>query len=335
METPHPSIQTSSDFLPLDTLYAFVVAAEQGNLSHAALQLSLSNASISQKIKSLEQALGVTVFRRSTRGVTLTTAGEELLPLARETVLANQRLLARGKALNSHIEDGQLRITCPSDFGERYLSTIVASFAEQYPGVAIDLVLDNQKHALGSSPYDITLRGYQRFTDQPLVEDNVKMRAIAQRPLALYASPNYLRRKGVPASPGALAEHDCIAYLPNNAQAPFVGQRFCAFSWTMRRERQWHDVPVSGKIVTNHRGAVMNLLLGGQGIGMLFMDMAEALEQSGALTHVLPDWRQPPVTLYLIPQTGGRTALCNRFIDYLQQALARIPALDVAGYGAD
>lgn len=308
----------AADLLPIAELAAFVTAAELGNMRKAAERLQLSNAAISQRIKNAERLLGLTLLHRSTRGVTPTAAGLALLPPAREALAACSRLRRLARTLAGDGDTGTLAIACPGDFGTRYLAPAVAAFLQEHPQAAIRLDCDNRTHDLLRSRYDLTLRGYACFAGEPLPECNVRMRAIARRSQGLYASPDYLARHGTPGTPAELARHDGIAFQPDHGtDEP---------RWRLRRGAERCDPAPAARIVTDSRDSASRLLLAGHGIGLMFDALAAPLVASGRLRPVLPDWRPPPVTLYLIA-AAARSALCDRFIAHLERMLADCPEL--------
>lgn len=301
----------------LDQLRAFIAVAEQQNITRAAEQAGITTASMSQKIKQLEQALDNTLFKRTSRGAIPTNAGETLLLAAREVLDSNLNLIALSSALARKVDEGHLDISCPDDFGKRYMTPIVSFFMELHPHVTINLALSNERHKLLESRFDIVLRGYRRFPDQPIEDCNVPMRLVAYREVVLCAAPSYLARQGEPSHPDTLVDHDCIIFNP--AQLPATGKE--PDTWAFRRRGLRINAQVKGRQTTNSFDVVREYALSGSGIGMLCRDSVRDALDRGELVTVLPDYCPPPVLVHLVTGYGRKSALSQRFSEVLVERL--------------
>lgn len=314
----------------LDQLRAFVAVAEYRSLTGAAERIGIATATMSLKIKGLEQTLENTLFKRTPRGTVLTNAGEALLFAAREVLESNRNLIDLSSALARKCDEGHLEISCPDDFGKRYLAPIIALFIERHPRVTVNLALGNERHKLLESPFDIVLRGYRRFPDQPIEDSNVPMRLVAYREMILCATPSYLARRGEPSHPDDLVDHECILFDPA-ARSAANGKD--AVIWTFRRKEAHIGTPVKGRLSANSFDAIREFTLAGSGIGLLCLDTVRAPLERGELRAVLPDFCPPPVLVYMTLGAGRKPELCRHFGEFLVERLHAYYGLQAPGAG--
>lgn len=191
--------------LQLRGIETFLKAIDGGSIAAAARQLGITPASASQNIARLEQALGTRLLTRTTRSLALTDAGE----LYRARVAP---VLAQLEMAESDIADlqgqpqGRLRISCATTFGRSMLAPLLPRFIAAHPRVTVELVIaDRQVDAL-KEDIDVSIR-YSHALEPGMV-----VRRIAAVPMVFCAAPAYLARRGRPATPEDLAQHDCLLY---------------------------------------------------------------------------------------------------------------------------
>ena len=187
----------------LQGLLSFLESSSAGSFTRAAAQLGLTPAAVSKNVLKLEAELGVRLFNRSTRRIRLTTEGEAFALQARDALRALDDAVAQvsqGQAEPS----GRVRISVGSSFGRRYVLPVLPELLRRHPLLQIEVSLDNRTADLVGEGYDIGIRGGV-VRDSSLVA-----RRIAQLPLVLVASPDYLARRGVPVSQADLAGHDLL-----------------------------------------------------------------------------------------------------------------------------
>jgi len=188
----------------LQGLLAFVEAASAGSLAAAAERLELTPAAVSKSLAKLEAQLGVRLLQRSTRRLALTAEGERFLDKARLALRALDEAVA--DVTQSATEaSGRVRISVGHAFGRQWVLPLLPPLRHAHPGLAIELDLDNRPVDLLAEGYDIGIRG-GFIADSSLVA-----RRICALPVALLASPAYLKRAGVPRTVDELKSHDCVA----------------------------------------------------------------------------------------------------------------------------
>ncbi|HEY8153979.1 MAG TPA: LysR family transcriptional regulator [Myxococcota bacterium] len=192
---------------PLDwtALRDFLAVAETGSLSRAARRLGTSQPTLTRRMAALEERLRTELFRRTPRGVELTEAGESIVPAARqmeqEAHAVEIAISGRDAALA-----GVVRVTATEGLGIHWLTPALAEFQLAHPAIEIQLLIQNQVLNLLQREADIAVR-----LSRPLQSDLVG-RKVGDLAFGLYASRDYLARRGRPATPEDLAQHRCVAF---------------------------------------------------------------------------------------------------------------------------
>jgi DNA-binding transcriptional LysR family regulator len=198
--------------LDWDKLRIFHAVAEAGSFTRAAKGLGLSQSAVSRQIGALEATLGIVLFRRHARGVMLTGQGETLFVTAKEvaTKIAQAESLA---SIDKDTLSGDLRVTTTVAFGSTWLTQRIRHFLEMYPGISIELLLDDGEVDLSMREADCAIRMY-RPTQPGLIA--LKLTRVQY---SVYAAPSYLDRKGEPKMAEDLDMHDLVIY---GANAPIM-----------------------------------------------------------------------------------------------------------------
>jgi DNA-binding transcriptional LysR family regulator len=260
----------------LNLLPVFVAVAETWSLSAAARKLGLPKSSVSRGLTALEASLGVKLLHRSTRKVSLTTAGTAFYEKVRPWVAALADLTA--SLPEQEVEpSGTLRFTTPVDLGHTFLGPLVARFCERYPAIQLDIRPTNRFVDLEGEGFDAALRVAVQLTDSTLVA-----RRLCGLDMGLYAAPTYLARRGSPQAPEAVAAHDWLSLGPRELLPhPLT---------SMPRPRL-----VTDDLLFLHRA-----LQEGLGLGLLPTYLAQQDVLSGRLVRLLESWSPWPRNLYFV-----------------------------------
>lgn len=288
---------------------AFIAIAERASFARAAEHLGVSRPTLSQKLRSLEERLGVRLFNRTTRSVALTEAGQRLFERARPALLelaaANQELSSFGEA-----PAGLLRIVALPPIAHLVVAPLMARFLARYPRVQLDL-------SVSKTPADIVRGGFDaglRLGEQ-IEKDMVFTRVTGEVCFGAIASPKYLARHGTPATPRDLRSHSCIrARLPNGA----------VFGWEFAKKGKLVQVAVDGPLVTDDIDVIVRGMLDGVGIGYGLVDWLRPDIEAGRLVHILQDW-SPRLSGYFLYHSSSRrvTPALRAFIDFLKTEVPR------------
>ncbi|MFT4267158.1 MAG: LysR family transcriptional regulator [Xenophilus sp.] len=259
-------------------LHWLTVLAQQGSFTAAAQRLGVSKAGMSQRIAELEREAGVPLVQRTTRSVRLTEAGQRLADETRASFDAIAQSFAGVRDL-AEVPSGRLRVTAPVALARQQLVPRLADFLRAYPEVRIELALSDRLSTLATEGFDLAIR----HTAVP-PDTHVAWPLCATRSL-LVASRAYLRRRGEPERPEALAGHDCLCY-PRQEQPAWHFVARDAGPGAVRI-----TVPVAGPFAANNSEALRDAALAGLGIALLPDFSAQAALHAGKLVEVLPRWR--------------------------------------------
>jgi len=295
----------------LSDLDIFVRTADNGSLSATARALDMTPAATSAALKRLEAELGTTLFWRSTRSLRLTPDGEQFLEQCRPALVALQQasenIAAGGNALR-----GVLKLSAPSDLGRNVLLPWLDEFQAMHPQVDIWLQLSDRVANVYSDPVDAAFR-YGKPPDSSLVALPVAM----ANNRVLCASPSYIARRGAPATPHALTEHDCLCFMFGED----IHDR-----WRFSRQGETEImVRVKSVNVSNDGDAVRRWALLGKGIAYKAAFDVSADLAAGRLQALCTDWHTEHVPLYLIvPGRRQLTGLVRGLRDFIAQRAATL-----------
>lgn len=289
-------------------LLIFARVAEAGSFSRAAERIGLPKSTVSRRIAFLEEQLGERLMLRTTRRLTLTEFGLQLLEHARQVAAEVDAV----KALSEYRQarpSGRLRVSMPNDFATVLLTDMLAAFIALHPAVSLELDLSPRRVDLLGENFDLAVR----IGDLP--DDTLlAARRIAVFPSGLYAATAYLAERGEPASPEDLDQHDTLRLLGRNGEAA---------GWTLiSGTRRWEGAPPA-RLVANAPELLINLARAGAGIAAVPDYFAAPSVRRGELRRVLPDWQMPSPTAWVVfPGRRLMPAKTRAFIDMLEAALA-------------
>ncbi|ALL71627.1 Transcriptional regulator, LysR family (plasmid) [Paraburkholderia caribensis MBA4] len=287
----------------LNDMALFVEVVKANGFRHAAEAVGIPNSTLSRRISALEKSIGLRLLHRTTRKIELTEAGQSYFERCKRIVdearLAHEQL---GDMLAQ--PSGTLRVSLPVDFAVTYLAPLIVEFADMYPGISFDFDLTPRRVDLVSEPYDVAIRIGESGSSQLIA------RTLASLTPYLYASPGYLERAGEPDKPADLQRHECLAILK-------------AGTWTLHDGKRTATVPVRGRIALNSVGMIRRLATLDMGIVLLPQQVVADDLASGLLRRVLPGWHGSATPIYAITETRLLPAKTQRFIEFLQERLAR------------
>lgn len=295
----------------ITSMRVFVRSASAGSLSAAARHLGMSPAMAAKHVNALEARLGVKLFHRTTRRLSLTEAGSNYLEACQrilpeideaEAVAASQRIKATGL----------LRMNVPLSFGERFVAPLIPAFSHRHPEVKVELGLSDAQVDLLAGSWDLAIR-IGRLSDS-----NLQARRLGDSAMLVCAAPSYLDQRGVPRRVAELTQHNCLSYTLSPMQD--------ARTWAFGPDGEIR-VPISGDLLANNGNALLAAAVGGQGIiYQPHFIVGEALD-TGRLVALELD--QPMIELggihVLYPPDRRPPAKVRVMIDYLAEAFERAP----------
>jgi len=272
----------------LDNLSLFLRIVEKGGMAAAGRELGLAPATVSERLAALEAHYGARLLNRTTRSISLTDEGRDLLAGA-------QHLLAEAEELETRIRlgvdrvAGLIRIHAPVDLGRNRLCAIFDRFLDEHPEVSIDLTLSDGYVDLAGLGADLAVR-YGALGDSSL-----KVRKLADSARIVVASPEYLARCGTPQTPDDLLHHNCLLM-----RFGMDADRF----WPFEKHGKKQVLPVQGNRIANDGGLVREWAVQGHGIARKSQwDIADDLA-AGRLIPLLREYEVAPIPLQVVYPPG-------------------------------
>lgn len=288
-----------------EAMRTLVAAAEGGSLSAASRALGVPLPTVSRRVSDLEAHLGSQLVVRTSRKLLLTEAGAAFVAAARG-VLEELSEAERAASGEYRAPRGDLLVTAPIMFGKLHVAPIIHEFLAAYPEVKVRLVLTDAVIDLVELHIDVAVR-IGHLPDSTLVA-----RRVGEISWVVCASPDYLRRRGTPASPPELAGHDCIAFegLEPNREWSFVG--------TSGLKRH----AVQPRYSVNTADAVIAAAAAGVGIACVRSYQAVAGLREGTLVSILTEWRPPACPVQITHAKRQQQPLKLRaFLDFVTPKL--------------
>jgi DNA-binding transcriptional LysR family regulator len=261
--------------LDLNDIAMFVQVVHCGSFAEAARRLGMPPNTVSRRIQQLETRLGTRLLQRSTRKLTLTSAGQGF---HERCVGAVDDLLEAGQDLitGSSEPSGRVRVAAPADFFDFFEMAWVSEFLTAYPRVRLDFVLSDAKADLIAEQIDVAFRG------GPLRDSGYVGRQILDpRSVGMVASPDYLAARGSPRTLQDLASHDCVISAHPGGHA----------TWHLIGPKGEEEIQVTGRFSGNTAQSLRKAAVAGLGIALLPPLMAKLEVDAGVLVPVLPQYQ--------------------------------------------
>ncbi|KAJ9433107.1 DNA-binding transcriptional regulator, LysR family [Candidatus Pantoea symbiotica] len=282
----------------------FLMVTQTRSLTQAARRLNTTPMTVSRRLASLEEDLGVRLLHRTTRAIALTDEGEEFLPYAKtltETEQSARNLFSPDKQGAT----GQLRITAPSGFGRRTIIPLLPALMAENPELKIDFQLSDNVTDIVGLGYDVAIR------IAPLRDSRLVAQRLADNPRVLCASPDYLARFGTPQLLADLHQHNCL-------RLSGVPQ------WSFMVDDHISSVSVEGRFSGSNVEGVRTLCVAGSGIAQLSAwDVQQELAAGELIEIALRDAQPQLLGVWaLFPTARHLPTRVTVFLNALKQAMA-------------
>jgi DNA-binding transcriptional LysR family regulator len=270
----------------------FAKVAETGSFVNAADELGVSSATVSKVIQRLERRVGERLIHRSSRRFALTETGRVLAVRAAQIVAEGEAVEAAAQAASA-APHGRVRLAAPMSFGLRHLAPILPAFLKIYPGISVELQLDDRIVDLVAGGVDLALR----IADMP--DSSLVARRLCAVERWVVGHRDYFERRGVPLRPEDLKHHDCLGYsnLSSGETWRFTGP-----------DGIQEAVAVRGRLMANNGDALQAALEAGLGVALQPDFLAWEAVRDGKLTTVMHGWAPGPLSLSLVTTAGGQRA---------------------------
>jgi DNA-binding transcriptional LysR family regulator len=285
----------------LANMIAFVTVAETGSFNEAASRLNLANSVVSKRIKDLEGYLGTTLLQRTTRSINLTEAGYAYAEHARK-FLGDLAEVEENLRYRNENPVGDIKLSAPLSFGNKFLGPAIASFLEKYPDVTIKLIVNDRTVDMAEEGVDLAIR-IGTLEDSSLIT-----RKLAQSRRVVVASPDYLAKYGRPKTPEDLVRHNCMSF-----SGLHDGK-----SWPFYRDGKEYWQRVGGRFMSDSGLLLCDAAVSGCGIAILPTFIVGPHIVTGALEPLLEDFEGPPLAIQVVYQHKRHlSAKTRKLIDHL------------------
>jgi DNA-binding transcriptional LysR family regulator len=285
----------------LSILAGFLTVAEERSFTGAAKRLGVSPSAMSHAIRNLEERLGIRLLSRTTRSVTPTEAGEQLLARLRPA------LTEVGQALDelSGLRDkpaGRIRLLLPRFAMESVLGPKLGQFAQEYPEILLDVTTDDSRMDIVAGGFDAGIH-----LGEYIEKDMIAVRVGPDHQPVIVGSPAYIASHPKPKSPRDLLQHRCINFRHGSAGV---------YRWEFQKGKKSMSVAVQGPLIVDDVALVLRAALDGVGLAFLSQHQVQSQLDAGSIVRVLESWCQPYPGFFLYypsrrQQSPALSALIN------------------------
>jgi DNA-binding transcriptional LysR family regulator len=289
----------------LSVLSAFLAVAEERSFTRAAKRLNVSTSGLSHAIRRLEEQIGLQLLARTTRSVSPTAAGEQLIAHLRPALADIRETLTQISELQIR-PVGCIRLLIPRVAAKTVLAPKLGQFARNYPDVVLDVTTDDTQHV------DLVAAGYDAgiHFGEYIAQDMVAVRVSPDIRPAIVGAPAYFAERPRPTSPQDLVHHRCITFRHKGEGV---------YRWELDKGDQSLAVAVHGPLILDDLDLVISAAIDGVGLAFMSEDRAAPYLASGALERVLEDWSPPfPGFFLYYPSRRQQPAALSALIETLR-----------------
>lgn len=295
----------------VDDLLAFIEVARELSFTRAAAKLGVSPSALSHSMRGLEERLGLRLLTRSTRSVTLTTAGERLL----QSIGPRLDEIDAELAALSELRDkpaGNIRITADEHGFDSALWPALRRLLPKYPDIKVEVAIENGFTDIVAERFDAGVR-----LGGTVAKDMIAMPIGPDLTMVVVAAPAYLAGKTQPRKPQDLTEHVCVNLR--------LSTRGGIYAWEFSKRGREFRVRVDGQFTVNGIGPMLTATLAGCGVGYLPLDLVQPHLDRGKLVQLLADWTPPFAGYHLYypsrrQPTAAFTVLLETLRDHARRA---------------
>jgi DNA-binding transcriptional LysR family regulator len=293
----------------LDGLGVLRAVVESGSFVRAGEALGLTQSAVSRAVARLEDRIGVRLFRRTARSISLTDEGVRFYEAVAPHLAAIRDATVQAGSSSAKVR-GRLRVNVDGGIGEFVLTPRLQPFLAQHPDLFVEIAVRDRMGDMVREGFDVSVRfGFPEASA-------LKSRLLMRTRIVTCASPAYIARHGTPRLPCDVEKHQCV--LMRN---PATGSHF---EWEFVRGKKTVAVNVSGRLMVNGVGPMLAACVGGQGIAQFLELYTRDLLAAGRLVQVLPDWAEETYPLYAYHHSAQlMSAKVRVFLDFVV-ALTRV-----------
>jgi len=284
---------------------AFLASARLESFSAAAREIGTTPSIISKRVGRLEDEIGLKLFRRTTRALTLTPEGEGLQPRLQELVAELEDVLFNQERVGMR---GTLRVRSTTTMGTAFVGASINRFLVKYPGITIELLLIDRPVNPLEEGFDVSLGAL------PQSFGGVIEKPISPYPRVLVAAPGYLEKHGSPCEPAEIVNHDCLAFVP-------VGH-----TWTFTSPSGQISVDIRAHYTVNDSRIMVDAAINGLGLAIAPEFLAREPIEDGRLVRIMTDYPVMPIWFKaMIPRHKSLRPEVVALIDHIQKDAENAP----------
>lgn len=290
----------------LSVLQAVLLVAQTGSFRQSARRLEISPSALSYQVAKLEHSLGIQIFHRTTRSVTLTAAGQRFVNEAEPALHQLQQAFATAGALQQ-VPTGLLRINASEGAVKLVFAALIPEFLARYPQMQLDIVTDGRLVDIVAEGFDLGIRSRDLVP-----QDMIAVSCYAPIRFIVAGAPDYFSSQGVPLSPADLHKHQCI-----RSRLPGGGPRY---NWEFTRGTQHVKFEPTGQLSLDSQPLLIQAALAGIGLIWTNESGIRTYLQNGQLRTVLTDWSPAEAELcFYFPKARQQHAGLRAFLDLVHE----------------
>jgi DNA-binding transcriptional LysR family regulator len=294
--------------MDVNDILVFVRVAQAGSFSKASKLLGMPVSTVSRRVAELESQLGIPLLLRTTRSLKVTDLGKAYLEHGQAIASELEKAQAIVSSLQS-IPQGTLKITTTPDFGNFFLGKLISEFLKAHPRVRAEVVLTERVVDLIGEGFDLAIRMGE------LADSSLIARRIGNIDMQLYASPEFLSKRGEPKNCKELSNFECILFTGDEE----------THQWKLKGPKNETIVQVTSRVLSNDMALIRELAISGQGIALMPHFLCTEDVKQGRLRIVLKDWIQATDPIHVV-YPGQRFLLpkVRVFVEHLIRACSNI-----------
>lgn len=292
----------------------FVRTVEAGSFAGAAKKLGITPVAVSKNVQRLEQRLGVRLLRRSTRKLSVTEEGrlyyERCVGPLRELESAESAITEKGRS-----PTGAIKVTSLSPFGRTYVLPLIPAFSRLYPGIELELRLDDAVSDMIAGGYDVGIRAGEAR------DGSMVMREVAPLNFVVCGAPSYFAERGIPLTVADLSKHNCLRLRGR-------GPATHSLEWRLGPTGPADSPSIKGNFLAHDITTLVTAAVYGQGLVFAPLPLVLPLFRTGELRPVLPDCVSQPARIFIhYPSRKHLPARVKAFVNFMLEHLRSNPDL--------
>jgi len=296
----------SFDSRLLSGIGVVVAVVEAGSFARAGETMGLTQPAVSRAVARLEERVGIRIFNRTARAISLTDEGRRFYETVAPLLAGIEEAAVSAGNTRAQVR-GRLRVNVDGTFGHYVLAPRLGEFLDRHPELSVEVSARDTMGDLVADGIDVAVRF---GAPEP---SSLKAHLLLETRVLTCASPAYVARHGAPRRPEELGQgHQCLLIRNPATRRPF--------EWEFKRGEEVVPLAASGRLMVNDTGSLLGACLGGTGVAQLLEIYARDLIAKDRLVHLLPDWADETFPLYAFHHSSNLvSAKVRAFFDFVRQ----------------